>query len=62
MLEITRHGARTPTIHDESELKHPAGLLTGMGIRQKFLQGRMTRERLIEEYEFLSEHYDPLQI
>lgn len=63
MLEITRHGARTP-VGKGSKLLNTTwetgeGQLTWTGERQHYLQGVRLRKKYIDELKFLPEEFDP---
>lgn len=65
LLEVTRHGARTP-YGSGSELINTTwptgqGELTNSGERQHFLQGAKIRKKYIDELKFLPETFDPRQ-
>jgi len=61
-FELVRHGARAPIIEAVSELFEVSeGILTPSGMRQRYLLGRYSRERYVDEYGLLSPEYSPLE-
>jgi len=61
-FELVRHGARAPIIEATSGLFEVAeGILTPSGMRQRYLLGRYSRERYVDEYGLLSPEYSPLE-
>jgi hypothetical protein len=63
LLEITRHGARTP-VGKGSKLLNTTwetgdGQLTWTGERQHYLQGVRLRRKYVDELKFLPEEFDP---
>jgi len=61
-FELVRHGARAPITHYTSELfEVPEGILTPSGMRQRYLLGRYSRERYVDQYGLLSPEYSPLE-
>jgi len=68
-FELINHGARTPHLGLDSNLKDftnhtwiGQNELTGVGLRQSFLIGYRDRLRYIEEKKLISEEYDPRDI
>jgi len=40
----------------------PPGCLTAQGMRQRYLQGKMNRERYIDLYKLVDDNYNPNQL
>lgn len=63
MVEVSRHGARSPNkiypfaLHEEDNFKNTSQL-TRFGRKQHHDLGRFVRRRYIEEKRLLSRHYD----
>ena len=66
VIEICRHGARSPMSqkHNVSQTYWPRGpgMLTEVGRRQHYELGIELRKRYIEEHKLLDENYNPEQI
>ena len=62
-FELVRHGARAPVGSDGTDrFSVQAGMLTAQGMRQRYLLGRHSRERYTQQYQLLSEEYDPREV
>jgi len=63
LLELTRHGARSPIYSGSSLLnttwEKGLGELTNIGERQHYLQGLRLRKKYITDLAFLSDTFDP---
>jgi hypothetical protein len=59
---MIRHGARAPDHGIGNAYGVPTGNLTGAGMRQKLLWGKMNRERYINQYEFIDDDFLPSQM
>ena len=63
VFELVRHGARAPLENrDLEKFSVGEGFLTPEGMRQRYLLGRHNRERYVQEFGFLSETYNPIEI
>eukprot|EP00347_Sterkiella_histriomuscorum_P005038 403358139 len=62
VYEAVRHGARAPQLDILRGFKVTAGALTASGMRQRYLLGKMQRQRYIDEFKLLDETYNPNQI
>jgi hypothetical protein len=59
VFELIRHGGRAPIEADAGKFYVPTGNLTNVGMRQKYIAGKMDRKRYMEDYKFLDEKYIP---
>ncbi|CDW71215.1 major acid phosphatase map (histidine-acid phosphatase) [Stylonychia lemnae] len=63
VFEIVRHGARAPLLEEpDGFFKVKAGMLTAQGMRQRYLLGRLNRDRYIDQYGLIDKDYNPKQI
>jgi len=57
VFDLTRHGARAPLIDDGDAFSMPTGNLTEEGMRQRYLIGKMVRQKYISDYGLLSDDH-----
>eukprot|EP00347_Sterkiella_histriomuscorum_P008612 403344429 len=62
VFEIVRHGARAPLSELTQPFNVPAGMLTSQGQRQRYLLGKLNRQRYIEEAGLLDPVFNPQQL
>ena len=62
VFELVRHGARAPLIYYPGYFDVPTGMLTSEGMRQRYLLGKMNRDKLIDKYDLLDVDYLPTQM
>jgi hypothetical protein len=62
VFEITRHGARNGLHSDFFNTSWIPGELTGVGMRQHYLIGQQMRKKYVEDYQYLSKSYNPLEL
>ena len=68
LLEVSRHGARTPSVLIPGMMKDPADdfqipkVITPYGQSQCEWLGQYVRTKYVEEKQFLSPEYDPSEI
>ena len=63
VYEAVRHGARAPQNHEEPWPFHvPTAMLTGQGMRQRYLLGRRNRQRYAEQFALIDGTFNPSQV
>lgn len=62
VAEFVRHGARAPIYKNAGNFLVPDGCLTASGMRQRYLMGKMNRQRYIDQYKLVDDVYNPSQI
>ncbi|CDW77588.1 major acid phosphatase map (histidine-acid phosphatase) [Stylonychia lemnae] len=62
VIEFVRHGARAPIYSNAGNFLVPPGCLTAQGMRQRYLLGKMNRQRYIDEYKLVDDTYNPSQM
>jgi len=64
VLQITRHGARTPTAFEfkPNQYPHILGELTSLGKIQQYHLGQEMRQRYVNKYKFISPDFDPSEV
>lgn len=64
VLQITRHGARTPTAFEFKPDQYPytLGELTSLGKIQQYHLGQEMRQRYVNKFKFISQDFDPSEV
>ena len=64
VLQITRHGARTPSAFEfkPNQYPHTAGELTSLGKIQQYHLGQEMRQRYVNKFKFISQDFDSSEV